>query len=79
MLILSRTKGESIVIADGKIKITVLKVRGDKVLLGIDCHKDIPIHRSEIWAKIQQEQGQPLMTKMIENSKRAERARHAAD
>lgn len=47
MLVLSRKKNESIVI-DGNIVITVVEVRGDKVRLGIEAPKEIPVHRSEV-------------------------------
>lgn len=55
MLVLSRKKNESIVI-DGNIVITVVEIRGDKVRLGINAPKEVPIHRSEIHAAIQSEQ-----------------------
>ncbi len=55
MLVLSRKKNESIVI-DDNIIITVVEVRGDKVRLGIEAPREIPIHRSEVHAAIQSEQ-----------------------
>lgn len=55
MLVLSRKRNESIVINDGEVVVTVLEVRGDKVRLGIQAGIDIPVHRSEVWATIQQE------------------------
>ena len=55
MLVLSRKRNESIVI-DGNIVITVVEVRGDKVRLGIQAPREIPIHRSEIHSAIQSEQ-----------------------
>ncbi len=55
MLVLSRKKNESIII-DGNIVITVVEIRGDKVRLGIEAPKEVPIHRSEIHASIQSEQ-----------------------
>ena len=55
MLVLSRKKNESIVI-DENIIITVVEIRGDKVRLGIQAPKEVPIHRSEIYAAIQSEQ-----------------------
>lgn len=48
MLVLSRKINESIVIADELITITVVEIRGDKVRLGINAPKDIPVHRQEV-------------------------------
>ncbi|GAB4148216.1 MAG: hypothetical protein Tsb009_21830 [Planctomycetaceae bacterium] len=55
MLVLSRKKNESIVI-DKNIVITVVEVRGDKVRLGIEAPREVPIHRSEVYDAIQAEQ-----------------------
>lgn len=55
MLVLSRKKNESIVV-DETIVITVLEIRGDKVRLGIEAPKSVPIHRSEVFAAIQSQQ-----------------------
>jgi len=55
MLVLSRKKNESIVI-DGNIVITVVEIRGDKIRLGIQAPREIPIHRSEVHDAIQSEQ-----------------------
>lgn len=52
MLVLSRKKNESIVINDN-ITIVVVEVRGDKVRLGIEAPKDVPVHRKEIYEAIQ--------------------------
>lgn len=54
MLVLSRTKGQHIRIGDD-IKVFVVEIRGDKVRLGIDAPKSIPVHRSEIYEAIQKE------------------------
>lgn len=51
MLVLSRKKNESIVIAND-IVITVVEVRGDKVRLGIVAPKDVPVHRQEVYEAI---------------------------
>ncbi|MEW4530378.1 MAG: carbon storage regulator CsrA [Maioricimonas sp. JB045] len=48
MLVLSRKKNESIII-DERITITVIEIRGDKVRLGIEAPRDVPIHRSEVY------------------------------
>lgn len=58
MLVLSRKRDESIVIAD-LVEITVVEIRGDKVRLGIQAPKDIPVHRKEVWVEIQKENGDP--------------------
>ena len=52
MLVLSRTKDEKIVIGED-ITIMVVEIRGDKVRLGIDAPKDVPVHREEVYQAIQ--------------------------
>lgn len=47
MLVLARKTGESVIV-NHNIKITVVEIRGDKVRLGIDAPKNIPVHREEI-------------------------------
>jgi len=54
MLVLSRKCGEKIVIPDQNIILTVLEVRGDRVRLGIEAPAAVPVHREEIWRRIQQ-------------------------
>ena len=56
MLVLSRRPNESIVIND-KIVITVIEIRGDKVRLGIEAPRDVPVHRSEVYNAIQNAAG----------------------
>ncbi|MDR1923495.1 MAG: carbon storage regulator CsrA [Planctomycetaceae bacterium] len=51
MLVLSRKRNESLVINDN-ITVVVVDVRGDKVRLGIDAPKDVPVHRKEIYDAI---------------------------
>jgi len=47
MLVLTRKKNETIVI-DGHIKIKILRVRGNRIRLGIDAPLDLQIRRGEI-------------------------------
>ena len=56
MLVLSRKKSESVVINDD-IVITVVEVRGDKVRLGIQAPREIPVHRKEVLDAILRESG----------------------
>ncbi len=51
MLVLSRKKDESIVINDN-IVVTVIEIRGDKIRLGFDAPKEVPIHRREVYDAI---------------------------
>lgn len=53
MLILSRRAGESFLIGDN-IRITVLSARGNQVRIGIDAPKDTPVHREEVYQRMQQ-------------------------
>lgn len=51
MLVLSRKKNESIVINDN-ITIVVVEIRGDKVRLGVEAPKEVPVHRREVYEAI---------------------------
>jgi len=54
MLVLSRKKNESIVINDDVV-VTVIDIRGDKVRIGIDAPRHIPVHRQEVMDAILRE------------------------
>ena len=61
MLVLSRKKQESVVIggSDGfhrLLKVTVLGIHGANVKLGFEVDPDVPVHRSEVWERIQADQ-----------------------
>ena len=51
MLVLSRKKDESVVI-NNNIRIVVVEIRGDKVRLGVEAPKEVPVHRSEVYEAI---------------------------
>lgn len=51
MLVLSRKKGESIVLG-GSITVTVLEVHGSRVRLGFTGPEEVAIHREEIHERI---------------------------
>ena len=51
MLVLSRKVDKKIMIGND-IEIIVVEVRGDKVRLGIQATKGVPIHREEVYNAI---------------------------
>ncbi len=56
MLVLSRQRDETIMIGDD-IELTVVDIRGDKVRLGIEAPKDVPVHRQEVYDAIKRAEG----------------------
>jgi carbon storage regulator len=54
MLVLSRRIGEAIVIGND-IRVTVLRVRGNQVKLGICGPKEVPVYRNEVAERIVEE------------------------
>ena len=57
MLVLSRKKNESIEIGRDVV-VTVVETRGDKVRLGIEAPRDVPVHRSEVAEAIRRANGE---------------------
>jgi len=55
MLILKRRTGENLRIGSN-VSITVLEVKGNQVKIGIHAPKSLPVHREEIYIRIQKEQ-----------------------
>jgi carbon storage regulator len=56
MLVLTRKSNQSIMIGD-EIEITVLSIMGEKVRIGIQAPRDIPVFRKEVYLEIQAERG----------------------
>ena len=53
MLVLTRKGNQSIMIGDD-IEVTVLAIMGEKVRIGIDAPRSIPVFRKEVYLEIQQ-------------------------
>ena len=51
MLVLTRSKDESIMIGDD-IVVTVVDIGGDRVRIGIDAPRDVAVHRQEVYDRI---------------------------
>jgi carbon storage regulator len=55
MLVLTRKSNQSIMIGD-EIEVSVLSVVGEKVRVGIQAPRDIPVYRKEVYLEIQQDE-----------------------
>jgi carbon storage regulator len=54
LLVLTRKTNQSIMIGD-EIEVSVLSIVGDKVRIGIQAPREIPVFRDEVYLEIQQE------------------------
>ncbi len=54
MLILTRRVGEALKIGD-EVSVTVLRVKGDQVRLGIEAPKSVVVHREELAERLERE------------------------
>jgi carbon storage regulator len=57
MLVLSRKSLEAVVIGGAEgfeslLKITVLEIRGERVRLGFEVDREVPVHRWEVWQRM---------------------------
>ncbi len=57
VLVLTRKSNQSIMIGDD-IEVSVLSIMGEKVRIGIQAPRDIPVFRKEVYLEIQAERGQ---------------------
>ncbi len=58
MLVLSRKNQEAVVIGGSGgfhrlFRVKVLEIRGSTVKLGFEVDADVPVHRAEVWERIQ--------------------------
>jgi carbon storage regulator len=54
MLVLTRKSNQSIMIGD-EIEVSVLAIMGEKVRIGIEAPRKVPVFRKEVYLEIQQE------------------------
>jgi carbon storage regulator len=74
VLILTRRVGETVMIGD-EVAVTVLRVKGNQVRLGVNAPKSISVQREEIFQRIKRESGQA--GEPVENKQAAETAEPA--
>jgi carbon storage regulator len=55
MLVLTRKSNQSIMIGDN-IEVSVLAIMGEKVRIGIQADRTVPVFRKEVYLEIQAEQ-----------------------
>ena len=54
MLVLTRRPGQSIMIGDG-IELVVVRIEGDRVVLGVDAPREIRVVRAELLRAVESE------------------------
>lgn len=74
MLVLARKCGESIVIPEAGIVITVLEKKGDRIRIGIEAPSGVTVHRREIWERIRSQQGHEMEVEHSSHATTAEAA-----
>ncbi|MBY0589630.1 carbon storage regulator [bacterium] len=60
MLVITRRQTEAVVVgriedSEQLLKVVVLEIRGGSVRLGFQADRAIPVHRFEIWSRLQDE------------------------
>jgi carbon storage regulator len=75
MLVLTRKSNQSIMIGD-EIEVSVLAIMGEKVRIGIEAPRSIPVFRKEVYLEIQQDHSpdadRKAVDEALENLKRKE-------
>ena len=64
MLVLTRKSNQSIMIGDD-VEVSVLSIMGEKVRIGIQAPREVPVHRTEIYVEIQRKDGEDATAKDV--------------
>jgi carbon storage regulator len=67
VLILTRRIGETVMIGD-EVTVTVLRVKGNQVRLGVNAPKTISVQREEIFHRIKHENAEPAQAETTPTS-----------
>lgn len=59
MLILTRRVGETVMIGED-VSVTVLRVKGNQIRLGVNAPKNVSVQREEIFGRVKEERELPL-------------------
>ena len=69
MLVLTRKSNQSIMIGDN-IEVSVLAIMGEKVRIGIQADRTVPVFRKEVYLEIQAEQQDGVSTEDDDRGRR---------
>ena len=64
MLVLTRKVNQSIMIGD-EIEVSVLAVMGEKVRIGIEAPRSVPVFRKEVYVEIQEDRGDGAPVRLV--------------
>ena len=64
MLVLTRKSNQSIMIGD-EIEVSVLAIVGEKVRIGIQAPRDVPVFRKEVYLEIQDERREGMKAEQV--------------
>ena len=67
MLVLTRKSNQSIMIGDD-IEVSVLAIMGEKVRIGIEAPRSIPVCRKEVYLEIRQEDASDEARKQVDEA-----------
>ncbi len=67
MLVLTRKSNQSIMIGD-EIEVSVLAIMGEKVRIGIEAPRSVPVFRKEVYVEIHQGQGSAEDKKKVDDA-----------
>ena len=67
MLILTRRIGETVMIGD-EVTVTVLRVKGNQVRLGVNAPKSVSVQREEIFHRIKHESAESVESAQAETT-----------
>ena len=59
MLVLTRKSNQSIMIGDD-VEVTILAIRGEKVRVGIEAPRSVPVFRKEVYVEMADDQREEL-------------------
>ena len=67
MLVLTRKSNQSIMIGD-EIEVSVLAIMGEKVRIGIEAPRSVPVFRKEVYLEIREESGEEGVREAVDDA-----------